>query len=75
ADKKHTQMQIDCDGTCWNAIAFQQDHNLKPGDQIDIVYKMTLNEWNGTRRLQLNIVDLKMSEESTDTAGIPQQFL
>ncbi|MDP7578626.1 MAG: single-stranded-DNA-specific exonuclease RecJ, partial [SAR202 cluster bacterium] len=45
ADKRHTQMQIDCDGTWWNAIAFHQDHNLKPGDQIDIVYKMTLNEW------------------------------
>jgi single-stranded-DNA-specific exonuclease len=75
ADKRHTQMQIDCDGTWWNAIAFHQDHNLKPGDQIDIVYKMTLNEWNGTRRLQLNIVDLKMSEQFTDTAGTSQQFL
>lgn len=62
ADKAHMQMQLDSDRIQWSAIAFRQNHNLKPGDQIDIVYKMTLNEWNGTKRLQLNIVDLKMSE-------------
>lgn len=61
-DKSHMQMQLNIDRIQWSAIAFRQNHNLKPGDQIDIVYKMTINEWNGTKRLQLNIVDLKVPE-------------
>lgn len=32
---------------------------LQPGDKIDIVYEIELNEWNGNRELQLRIVDLK----------------
>ena len=32
---------------------------LKPGDRIDLVFEVGINEWNGTRELQLKIVDLK----------------
>ena len=39
-------------GTNWGAI-------LKPGDKIDMVYEIDVNEWNGSRELQLKIVDLK----------------
>ncbi len=35
---------------------------LKPGDKIDIVFEIDVNEWNGNRELQLTIVDLKKSE-------------
>ncbi|HAT03837.1 MAG TPA: single-stranded-DNA-specific exonuclease RecJ [Candidatus Magasanikbacteria bacterium] len=34
---------------------------LKPGDIIDLVFEMDINEWNGNRELQLTIVDLKKS--------------
>jgi single-stranded-DNA-specific exonuclease len=32
---------------------------LKPGDVIDMVFEISLNEWNGTKELQMTIVDLK----------------
>ncbi|HSR88884.1 MAG TPA: single-stranded-DNA-specific exonuclease RecJ [Candidatus Udaeobacter sp.] len=33
--------------------------NLKPGDKIDIVFSLSVNEWNGNRELQLTIDDIK----------------
>lgn len=32
---------------------------LSPGDMIDMVFEIGVNEWNGNRELQLTIVDLK----------------
>lgn len=37
--------------------------NLQMGDRIDMVYEVSINEWNGNRELQLKIVDLKKSEK------------
>lgn len=33
---------------------------LKPGDMIDVVFEIGVNEWNGNRELQLTIIDLKI---------------
>lgn len=32
---------------------------LKPGDKIDMVFRVSVNEWNGNRELQLTVVDLR----------------
>ena len=32
---------------------------IKQGDKIDVVFELITDEWNGTRELQLKIVDLK----------------
>lgn len=32
---------------------------LSPGDIVDLVFEVDVNEWNGSRELQLGIVDLK----------------
>ncbi|MFH1292241.1 MAG: single-stranded-DNA-specific exonuclease RecJ [bacterium] len=36
--------------------------NLKPGDKIDMVFTIGVNEWNGNRELQLTIEDIKKHE-------------
>ncbi|MFA5029331.1 MAG: single-stranded-DNA-specific exonuclease RecJ [Patescibacteria group bacterium] len=36
---------------------------LKVGEEIDIVFELGVNEWNGNRELQLKIIDLKLSEK------------
>lgn len=36
-------------------------NQLKPGNTIDLVFEISVNEWNGNRELQLTIVDLKKS--------------
>lgn len=32
---------------------------LKAGDKVDMIFEVSVNEWNGNRELQLTIVDLK----------------
>lgn len=35
---------------------------LRPGDQLDILYEIDVNEWNGSRELQILITDLRKAE-------------
>lgn len=35
---------------------------------VDIVFKIDENEWNGQRNLQLRMIDLRLSESSSDSA-------
>ena len=35
---------------------------LQPGDKIDMVFEVEVNQWNGNRELQLTIIDLHKSE-------------
>lgn len=48
----------------WN-FCYGADTNfcevLKPGDLIDMIFEVAVNEWNGNRELQLTVVDLKKS--------------
>lgn len=37
---------------------------LKPGDLIDVVFEISVNQWNGNRELQLKIVDLKLNQNN-----------
>jgi single-stranded-DNA-specific exonuclease len=49
----------------WSAIAFRQGEwadKLAVSQQIDAVYNLEFNEWNGRRQLQLNIKDLRPGE-------------
>ncbi len=42
---------------------FSEDwkENLKPGDKIDMVFSISVNQWNGNRELQLTIEDIQKS--------------
>ncbi len=35
---------------------------LRWGDIVDVVFQLEINEWNGNRELQMNVLDLKISE-------------
>ena len=46
-----------------DAIAFGQGHRLEElGERVDVVYSLEVNEWNGERRLQLNVQDIRPAE-------------
>jgi single-stranded-DNA-specific exonuclease len=60
-ERRHLKLTLSDGGsTLWDAIAFRQGewaHKLT--DHIDIVYQLEINEWQGTRNLQLNVKDLR----------------
>jgi len=57
-----TDGQAACHAMVWDAIAFHQGHWAKAMPRrIDIVYTLEVNEWQGEKRLQLNIKDLRPS--------------
>ena len=49
----------------WNLCSENGTKNwctfLSPGDTIDIVFELGINEWNGNRELQMTIFDLRKS--------------
>ncbi|NCF74898.1 MAG: single-stranded-DNA-specific exonuclease RecJ [Xanthomonadaceae bacterium] len=53
-------------GYGWSCIGFGLSENwrgrLKRGDLVDLVYYIEENRWNGSREIQLKIIDLKHSE-------------
>ncbi|MDX9893068.1 MAG: single-stranded-DNA-specific exonuclease RecJ [Patescibacteria group bacterium] len=62
-DGKHLRLMV-ChhDKTIHKTIGFgfgEWRQTLKPGDLIDLVFEIDVNEWNGNRELQLKIIDLK----------------
>lgn len=63
---KHLRLVVDegASGPVYDAIAFQQGEwgaELREGSQIDVVFQVEINEWQGDRRLQLNLQDLRHS--------------
>jgi single-stranded-DNA-specific exonuclease len=64
-DNQHLRLILHDDKYFWQAIAFRQGwwaDKLRLSQQIDIVYLLEFNEWNGERRIQLEIKDLRPSE-------------
>jgi single-stranded-DNA-specific exonuclease len=67
ADGKHLKVQVSQAGSpnIHKLIGFSFGDwcaRLCAGEEIDIVFELGVNEWNGNREIQLKIVDLKKSE-------------
>jgi single-stranded-DNA-specific exonuclease len=72
SEGRHLRLQLGsagglgADGQVRDAIAFSQGDRLeglgeriRSGERVDVVYTLEVNEWNGERRLQLNVQDLR----------------
>jgi len=58
----HLKLALSDGRGAWDAIAFRQGRWVgKLSDYIDVVYSLEINEWNGRKRLQLNVKDLRPS--------------
>lgn len=40
----------------------ERETGLRWGDKVDVVFQPEINEWNGNRELQLNVIDIKLSK-------------
>jgi single-stranded-DNA-specific exonuclease len=57
---RHLKMALSDGRATWDAIAFRQGEWAgQLPDMIDVAYHLELNEWNGQRRLQLNVQDIR----------------
>ena len=70
ADQKHIKLKLTSEAQIGtpliiNAIGFNFGYvmdELHRNDMIDLVFRLEVNEWNGNRELQLNIVDIASNE-------------
>ncbi len=66
AEQKHLKLKLkDKKGHYLEAIGFGLGEwvaKLLPSDTIDLVYEILVNEWNGQRKIELKIIDLKASD-------------
>ncbi len=60
-ESKHVKLEFSKDEIKISGILFNFDKNLdlKIGDLVDVVYSIELNEWNGNKKIELKIKDLK----------------
>ncbi|MBM7846074.1 single-stranded-DNA-specific exonuclease RecJ [Herpetosiphon giganteus] len=66
AENQHLRLRLQQGRHYQNAIGFNLGDwlaELHNGSQIDIVYTVGLNEWNGRSSVQLTLVDLRLSEQ------------
>jgi single-stranded-DNA-specific exonuclease len=63
-EKKHLKLMLTDGKGRWDAIAFRQGEwaDQLP-DYVDVVYQIETNEWNGRRMLQLNVQDLRPTQD------------
>jgi single-stranded-DNA-specific exonuclease len=62
-EQKHLKLGLrDGRGVFWDAVFFRHGHLLDevPG-RVDVAYTLEANVWNGEKRLQLNVQDLRGS--------------
>jgi single-stranded-DNA-specific exonuclease len=59
-DGKHLKLEVSKGNKKKDAIAFGLGKMpLELGDKVDIVYNLSINQWNGNREIQLIIKDIK----------------
>ncbi|MDD5337983.1 MAG: single-stranded-DNA-specific exonuclease RecJ [Dehalococcoidales bacterium] len=62
ATNDHLRMRLMQGSTVWDAVAFRlSNHQEEFAQQIDVVYNLEVDTWNGKNTLRLNILDFKKS--------------
>ncbi|MEJ5241623.1 MAG: single-stranded-DNA-specific exonuclease RecJ [Anaerolineales bacterium] len=62
AEGHHLKLTLEDErGVLWDAIGFrlgEMQTQILPGDRVDILYTLEINEYNGRRTLQINLKDV-----------------
>ncbi len=62
---KHTRLTLGIDNNYVNAMCFRQtltDLDLYPGDPVDLLFTLDINEYQNQRSLQLIVKDVRLTE-------------
>lgn len=63
---KHIRFRLEKDGVSVTAMYFRHglaDIDAYPGEQIDVMYQLDVNEFQGVRSLQMILKDIRLSED------------
>ncbi|MBI2848148.1 MAG: single-stranded-DNA-specific exonuclease RecJ [Chloroflexi bacterium] len=64
-NSEHLRLRLKHGGVVWDAVAFDfGDYRTELSANIDIVYNMEIDRWNGAERLRLNILDFVPSVQA-----------
>ena len=64
SEGKHLKLTLERQGRTWSAIAFKLGHLVdRLPRQVDVVYHLTRNTWNGTASLELVVQDIRPAGE------------
>ncbi|HEY0678473.1 MAG TPA: single-stranded-DNA-specific exonuclease RecJ [Chitinophagaceae bacterium] len=69
--EQHIKFSLLQDKIIFNGIGFNMADKfplVNSKSPLDIVFTLDENEWNGVKHLQLKIIDLRLSQQSTDPA-------
>ncbi|MCX8013292.1 MAG: DHH family phosphoesterase, partial [Rectinema sp.] len=75
--KSHLKLTLDFGTFKWPALLWdgaerlERDFSFRNGDRVDILYKVTLNYWNGEERPQLELFDIRRSGQE-DLCVVPR---
>lgn len=63
AEGQHLKLQLSDGITTVEAIAYRQGDQMESlAEVVDVAYHLEINEWNGARRVQLNLQDIRPAE-------------
>ena len=68
--KNHLKLTLDFGAYKWPAMLWdgaerlERDFSFRNSDRIDVLYKITMNYWNGEERPQLEIYDVRRAEST-----------
>lgn len=61
---KHLKLTVEKEGRLFEAICFGMGEMLlKVGDRVDLAYNLVVNIWNGNKKPELNVKDIKIRKE------------
>ena len=68
--KNHLKLTLDFGAYKWPAMLWdgaerlERDFSYRDSDRLDILYKVTMNYWNGEERPQIELYDLRRAEQA-----------
>ncbi len=69
AKQQHIQLQVLCGETILETIGFSMAYaasGLEPGKEISIAGELIVDSWNGTKKLKMRLIDVKIKEEAVE---------
>lgn len=66
---KHTRLTVNVDGNFISAMCFRQtlsDLDIYPGDAVDVLFTLDINEYQNQRNLQMIVKDVRLTQSQFD---------